>query len=672
MVSGLKNIETIESPFRRFVTTIGVFPTAFTDAMTYYECLAYLVKYLDVSVVPAINENAEALKELQDYVVHYFDNLDVQDEINNKLDEMAEDGTLQEIITSYIQNNVTWTFDTVADMKQATNLISGSFARTLGFYAVNDEGGATYYITDTGTANEMDVIAVGDLYANLIIEDNMNVSQFGAKGDNNISNNEQEILNTAINCGASTITFGRNRTYFIKGFIDSDTDWQSTSLQVPSNTEIDLNGSAIKVIPNGRDWYIVFDITTKRNVTIRNGSIYGEVTEHSNTGSTGQFGYGVNIINSQNICVDNLIANDFWGDSFIIYNSQNTIANYCRNITIKNCSMNRSRRQGISILDGDGILVEDCTITNIGTVYGISPKSGIDIEPDRNGTFVNNVTIQRCRFDGNVNTDIVASHNPAHEVTIDNVTIRDCTFNQSVYLNDVFNCTVENNDFNGQKLVALCLFESMKFTGNRLVGSFAIYTHSSTNDSCAIIENNTIESNVTTTDSSMFLVYDPSNTATGYKGKVLISNNILRGTNSSSGRCNGIKVQSNSTIQKIVIDNNEIKLTDTPIEISSIPCIVKNNTIIRGRKPTVFVGTEIKVITNNEFYQSSETYMAPYVLQVKATNLLLKHNTYYPVCLNSADNEAGYNALTRWIDSTEQSNLSGYSELDDNVILTSV
>ena len=57
MASGLENIETIESPFRRFVTTIGVFPTAFTDAMTYYECLAYLVKYLEDTVIPAVNEN---------------------------------------------------------------------------------------------------------------------------------------------------------------------------------------------------------------------------------------------------------------------------------------------------------------------------------------------------------------------------------------------------------------------------------------------------------------------------------------------------------------------------------------------------------------------------------------------------------------------------------------
>ena len=132
-----------------------------------------------------VNEYIAKFVELYNYVHDYFDNLDVQEEINNKLDDMMEAGTLQEIITTYIQSNVAWTFDTVADMKQATNLVSGSFAQTLGFRSVNDGGGAIYKITNTGTANEMDVIAVGDLLANLVIKDSVTPEMFGAYGDGN-------------------------------------------------------------------------------------------------------------------------------------------------------------------------------------------------------------------------------------------------------------------------------------------------------------------------------------------------------------------------------------------------------------------------------------------------------------------------------------------------------
>ena len=196
MASGLENIETIESPFRRFVTTIGVFPTAFTDAMTYYECLAYLVKYLEDSVVPAVNENAEALRELQtlyvqlkSYVDNYFDNLDVQEEINNKLDQMAEAGTLQEIIGEYLNATAVWGFDTVADMKSSTNLVNGSYARTLGYTTLNDGGESLYKIrniTNEDVVDETHIIAIGSgtLIAELINPNIINPDDFTGANDN--------------------------------------------------------------------------------------------------------------------------------------------------------------------------------------------------------------------------------------------------------------------------------------------------------------------------------------------------------------------------------------------------------------------------------------------------------------------------------------------------------
>ena len=96
----MNNIQDLK-PFKRLCVTIGNLPTAYIESMSYYECLTYLVKYLTNDVIPAVNNNTEAIKELQDYVVHYFDNLDVQEEINNKLNEMAEDGTFDEICNRY-------------------------------------------------------------------------------------------------------------------------------------------------------------------------------------------------------------------------------------------------------------------------------------------------------------------------------------------------------------------------------------------------------------------------------------------------------------------------------------------------------------------------------------------------------------------------------------------
>lgn len=184
------------NPFAKFCVTLGALPTSYIESLSYLELLLWLCNYLQNTVIPAINNNAEALAELQqlfvelkDYVDNYFTNLDVQQEINNKLDEMAESGELQEIITSYLQIAGVLSFDTVSDMKNATNLINGSVAQTNGFYDLNDGGEARYKIrnvTNEDTINELNLIKINNsdtLVAELIITKEINVKQYGAKGD---------------------------------------------------------------------------------------------------------------------------------------------------------------------------------------------------------------------------------------------------------------------------------------------------------------------------------------------------------------------------------------------------------------------------------------------------------------------------------------------------------
>lgn len=93
------------SPFTKFCCTIGNLPSSYMVSLSYEEQLLWLCEYLKKTVIPAINNNAEALEEVQklfnqlkEYVENYFENLDVQDEINNKLDEMALSGELEDLL----------------------------------------------------------------------------------------------------------------------------------------------------------------------------------------------------------------------------------------------------------------------------------------------------------------------------------------------------------------------------------------------------------------------------------------------------------------------------------------------------------------------------------------------------------------------------------------------
>ena len=118
---------------------------------------------LDEATVSTVNEYIQKFTELHDYVQDYFDNLDVQEEINNKLDEMVESGQMSDLIAQYIGLGALVTFDTLTDLIASENLNQGSKCITLGKNTLNDGYGAYYTIDETG-----DIELDNGLYATLV------------------------------------------------------------------------------------------------------------------------------------------------------------------------------------------------------------------------------------------------------------------------------------------------------------------------------------------------------------------------------------------------------------------------------------------------------------------------------------------------------------------------
>lgn len=162
-MSDLKQPEKVQNLINKFCMTIGIIPTSYKEALSYEGQILAIGNYLEKVVYPAINNNAEALEELQglfiqlqNYVDNYFDNLDVQDEINNKLDEMAESGTLADIIAQYLNLASVLGYNTVTDLKNATNIVDGSIVRTLGKNSYNDGLGSFYKIRTVTSSDVVD------------------------------------------------------------------------------------------------------------------------------------------------------------------------------------------------------------------------------------------------------------------------------------------------------------------------------------------------------------------------------------------------------------------------------------------------------------------------------------------------------------------------------------
>ena len=227
-----------EVKFPKFVNNLGIIPTSYKDSMSYYECLAWLCKYLEETVIPTVNENGEAVEELQglyielnSYVDNYFDTLDVQEEINNKLDDLVEDGTLESLIGAYIQpridaqnevinlfkNNVNNEIDLMNTKIDATTsgspLVASStsgMTNTARVYVNTTDGKWYYYDGTNWTAGGVyQATAAG---ANSVSRSAINYSLTGTLFSADASKNKK--INISYNSSTTTATVSLDGTLF--------------------------------------------------------------------------------------------------------------------------------------------------------------------------------------------------------------------------------------------------------------------------------------------------------------------------------------------------------------------------------------------------------------------------------------------------------------------------
>ena len=417
MADNLKTIDTIDPrPFKKLIMTIGELPTSFLESMTYYEMLAWFVDYLQNTIIPSVNNNAEALKELQSafvtlkkYVDEYFANLDVQEEINNKLDEMAEVGTLEEIISAYLNSRAIFGYDTIADMVSATNLIAGSYAKTLGYHVKNDFGASLYKIVEEElTENGSTIIALNTegLFATLVKETNVvKPEQFGAYGDG--EEDDTDALQSAINYSIENeCTLELNGQYKVSPkTLDDSTKVcltytkKDTGLQYVG-TEMKFNRKARIFTTDTSDDVTLLRVEA-RNLKITNGIFEGvenktHLLEFSRTIKTSTNYNGYNLDNVIDGCIFRYGKNAITMEGYCFYNKFTNCRIYnCTNDVIM--QMTYRERQGLeqapSVNRNDFVNVNMNLITNWGIriEYGDTNKFvNVDLEGCGNGIYIDN------------------------------------------------------------------------------------------------------------------------------------------------------------------------------------------------------------------------------------------------------------------------------------------
>lgn len=205
------------------------------------------------------------------------------------------------------------------------------------------------------------------------------------------------LTNSCSLCKGNTITalYIEDRIFEIK-LTEAYTD----VLTLPSNTTL-ITNATIKLLPNNLENYNVVSIRDVFNVEVRGLNIVGDVQTH--LGNTGERGHGISIFNAQNIVLENITSSYCWGDGiYVAVGSTSTVGN--TNISIKNAYCEYNRRQGISIIQGDNIMISNSKFNNTGQINGTAPMAGCDIEPNNLNQILRNIQFFNCEFINNKST----------------------------------------------------------------------------------------------------------------------------------------------------------------------------------------------------------------------------------------------------------------------------
>lgn len=216
-------------------------------------------------------------------------------------------------------------------------------------------------------------------------------------------------------------------------------------LGLNSNTELIVDGTIILEKNDLKDYQII-QVKNKQNVKIHGkGTIIGDVESH--TGTTGEWGMGVEILSSHNVDVRGLQIKNCWGDCIYIGQSEYKRGSYSSNVTIENVVCKAGRRQGLSLIAGKDIFIKNCKFLDTGTIRYTPPGAGMDIEPNMHGnTVVENIVIDGCVFKGNnykYDLCIVRTFEDA------SIEIRNCRFANRLHFDyNTYNIFVDSCDIN--------------------------------------------------------------------------------------------------------------------------------------------------------------------------------------------------------------------------------
>lgn len=150
-----------------------------------------------------------------------------------------------------------------------------------------------------------------------------------------------------------------------------------------------------------------------RNISVHHLKLNGQVAEFGYQ----PFYYLLAVNATSDMTVQNVSFYGFRGDGMYVGSGTlHQTQRYNQRVNVHDCLFDgavKNNRNGLSVIDCDGLTVASCIFQNIGNAKLSASVGGIDFEPDHDWSVYRNITIRNCTFRNidSVNTAGITFHN---------------------------------------------------------------------------------------------------------------------------------------------------------------------------------------------------------------------------------------------------------------------
>ena len=183
------------------------------------------------------------LNNALEYINNYFKNLDVQEEVNNKLEEMKNNGELANIIAAFLKAPNYYL--SVQKMVNDTSITNNSVAITASYNTAANDGSCLYWI-HTPKSYDFEIALSNNLYAYPCPMGIPTVREFGAIANNNVETPLKNLIkySTTTNnpCDISGQYQLENPQYIDKKYLANYNLTSDAGVVYTKNIDINTNG----------------------------------------------------------------------------------------------------------------------------------------------------------------------------------------------------------------------------------------------------------------------------------------------------------------------------------------------------------------------------------------------------------------------------------------------